>query len=40
MMTGMGEPLSDVEMNEMLKDLPVDDDGYRSSIGAIDGCIC
>jgi len=27
MMT-MGEPLSENEMNEMMKDLPVDEDGY------------
>jgi len=27
MMT-MGEPLSENEINEMMKDLPVDEDGY------------
>jgi len=27
-MMSMGEPLSENEMNEMMKDLPVDEDGY------------
>jgi Ca2+-binding EF-hand superfamily protein len=26
-MMSMGEPLTDIELNEMLNDLPVDDDG-------------
>lgn len=28
----MGEPLSENEMNEMMKDLPVDEDGYWFSV--------
>lgn len=28
MMMTMGEPLSENEMNDMIKDLPIDEDGY------------